>query len=103
LKTLSSHRTTCAWCIQSDTLYINFVPPFTQSREWREEDIAFGKERLDFFRDRDEDRAQSLKDEGNKNFKLGFFNDAARLYTKALKHVPHSLELSKARNDGSRW
>lgn len=65
--------------------------------------MAFGKEHNDFFKCRDEDTAQSLKDEGNKKFKLGFFNDAAVLYTEALKFVPHSLEVSKAREDGSRW
>ncbi|XP_020608270.1 uncharacterized protein LOC110046895 [Orbicella faveolata] len=75
----------------------------TCEKEWREEDIAFGKERLDFFQCRNEDTAQNLKDEGNKKFKLGLFNDAARLYTIALKFVPHCLEVSKARKDGSRW
>lgn len=72
-------------------------------REWKQEEMAFAKERVDFFARLDEERSQTLKDKGNTKFKLGLFNDAARLYTEALNCVPYSLEAGKAGKDGTRW
>ncbi|XP_078373352.1 uncharacterized protein LOC144656965 [Oculina patagonica] len=75
----------------------------TCEKEWTQEEIAFGKERYDFFECRNEENAQILKDKGNQKFKLGLFEDAVRLYTEALNCMPHSLEASKAGKDGIRW
>jgi len=55
---------------------------------WAEEEVVFGKERFEFFSRMDEERAQNLKDKGNKKLKLGMFNEAARLYTEALNCLP---------------
>lgn len=75
----------------------------TCEKEWKEEEVAFGKERLEFFSRLNEDQAQILKDQGNKNFKLGLFDEAVKLYTEALNLVPYCLEVNNARKDGSRW
>ena len=73
-------------------------------REWKEEEVAFGsKQRIEFFSRLDEDQAQSLKDQGNKKFKQGLFDEAVKLYTEALNCVPYCLEVNNARKDGSRW
>ena len=69
---------------------------------WAEEEVAFGKEQIEFFSRMDEERAQNLKDKGNKKFKLGMFNEAARLYTEALNCLPQGTDVSKAGKDG-RW
>ena len=58
--------------------------------------MVFGKERFEFFSRMDEERAQNLKDKGNKKFKLGMFNEAARLYTEALNCLPQGTDVSKA-------
>ena len=71
-------------------------------RMWAEEEVALGKERFEFFSRMDKERAQNLKDKGNKKFKLGMFNEAARLYTEALNCLPQGTDVSKAGKDG-RW
>ena len=71
-------------------------------RAWAKEEMAFGKERFEFFTRMDEENAQILKDKGNKKFKLGLFNEAVRLYTEALNCVPLGTEAGKAGKDG-RW
>jgi len=67
---------------------------------WAEEEVAFGKERFEFFSRMDEERAQNLRDKGNKKFKLGMFNEAAQLYTEALNCIPQGTDVSKAGKDG---
>jgi len=68
----------------------------TCQKMWAEEEVVFGKERFEFFSRMDEERAQNLKDKGNKKFKLGMFNEAARLYTEALNCLPQGTDVSKA-------
>ncbi|KAM7437669.1 hypothetical protein ABFA07_012709 [Porites harrisoni] len=69
---------------------------------WIQEEIAFGKERFDFFSQVDEESARVLKDIGNKQFKSNSFDEAIRRYTEALNCCPQGTEASKAGKDG-RW
>ena len=64
--------------------------------------MAFGKERYDFFTRMNEESAQMLKDKGNKKFKLGLYDEAARLYTEAINCVPQGTDASKTGKYG-RW
>ena len=78
----------------------HFLLPFC--RLWIQEEIAFGKERFDFFSQVDEESARVLKDIGNKQFKSNSFDEAIRRYTEALNCCPQGTEASKAGKDG-RW
>lgn len=81
----------------------NYCSSFlTFCRAWTREEMAFGKERYEFFTRMNEENAQILKDKGNEKFKLGIYDEAARLYTEAINCVPQGTDASKAGKLG-RW
>ena len=74
-----------------------------QCREWKRDEANFAKTRKHYTGNLRAERARIFKDAGNEKFKMGEYEEAAKLYTEALDYAPPSLESANGDKKGHKW